>query len=99
MGGEGGSEEDKGWSKHEAPDGRVYYYNSVTKQSAWDKPDCMKTETERLLSQCQWKEYKSDNGKVYFHNTETKVTTITKIMTMVMMMSSFRSLSGRCPRS
>lgn len=34
------------WSEHKAPDGRTYYYNSVTKQSSWQKPDCLKTPGE-----------------------------------------------------
>lgn len=34
------------WTEHKAPDGRSYYYNSVTKQSAWEKPDELKTKTE-----------------------------------------------------
>lgn len=34
------------WTEHKAPDGRLYYYNSVTKQSAWDKPDELKTKSE-----------------------------------------------------
>ncbi|RWS25820.1 pre-mRNA-processing factor 40 A-like protein [Leptotrombidium deliense] len=60
------------WSEHVAPDGRTYYYNEVTKQSSWEKPDELKTETERLFSQCPWKEYKADNNKVYYHNIITK---------------------------
>jgi len=60
------------WSEHKAPDGRIYFYNNATKQSAWEKPDIMKTPSELLLSKCPWKEYKSDAGKVYFHNNETK---------------------------
>lgn len=60
------------WSEHKAPDGRTYYYNSVTKQSSWEKPDELKSHAELLLSQCPWKEYKSDAGKVYFHNIQTK---------------------------
>eukprot|EP00092_Neocalanus_flemingeri_P017009 GFUD01018396.1.p1 GENE.GFUD01018396.1~~GFUD01018396.1.p1 ORF type:complete len:772 (-),score=299.87 GFUD01018396.1:2031-4274(-) len=60
------------WSEHKAPDGRIYFYNTATKQSAWEKPDIMKTVTELQLSKCPWKEYKSDAGKVYFHNNETK---------------------------
>lgn len=60
------------WSEHKAPDGRTYYYNSVTKQSLWEKPDELKTPSELLLSQCPWKEYKSENGKVYYHNVNTK---------------------------
>lgn len=60
------------WSEHKAPDGRTYFYNSVTKQSLWEKPDELKTPCELLLSQCPWKEYRSDSGKTYYHNVETK---------------------------
>ncbi|VEN63886.1 unnamed protein product [Callosobruchus maculatus] len=60
------------WSEHKAPDGRIYYYNSVTKQSSWQKPDALKTPAELLLSQCPWKEYTADNGKIYYHNVNTK---------------------------
>ncbi|XP_064456201.1 pre-mRNA-processing factor 40 homolog B-like [Ornithodoros turicata] len=60
------------WTEHKAPDGRVYFYNHVTKQSSWEKPDELKTQAELLLSQCPWKEYKSDTGRTYFHNVATK---------------------------
>lgn len=60
------------WTEHKAPDGRTYYYNSLTKQSLWEKPDDLKTPSELLLSQCPWKEYKSDNSKIYYHNVTTK---------------------------
>uniref|UniRef100_A0A1B0D1J8 Uncharacterized protein n=1 Tax=Phlebotomus papatasi TaxID=29031 RepID=A0A1B0D1J8_PHLPP len=60
------------WSAHKSPDGRTYYYNSVTKQSSWEKPDELKTPAEKLLSSCPWKEYQSDQGKVYYHNVNTK---------------------------
>ncbi|XP_058800237.1 pre-mRNA-processing factor 40 homolog A [Phymastichus coffea] len=66
------AEKKSDWSEHKAPDGRTYYYNSVTKQSLWEKPDELKTPSELLLSQCPWKEYKSENGKVYYHNVNTK---------------------------
>ena len=60
------------WTEHKAPDGRIYYYNNITKQSAWEKPDLLKTPAEKLLSSCPWKEYTSDSGKVYYYNTTTK---------------------------
>ncbi|XP_055640317.1 pre-mRNA-processing factor 40 homolog A [Toxorhynchites rutilus septentrionalis] len=60
------------WTEHKAPDGRTYYYNSVTKQSLWEKPDELKSPAEKLLSQCPWKEYRSDQGKIYYHNVNTK---------------------------
>lgn len=37
------------WSEHKSPDGRTYYYNSITKQSAWEKPDELKTIAEVCL--------------------------------------------------
>lgn len=60
------------WTEHKAPDGRTYYYNTITKQSSWQKPDTLKSASELLLSQCPWKEYTADNGKVYYHNINTK---------------------------
>ncbi|XP_004925558.1 pre-mRNA-processing factor 40 homolog A isoform X3 [Bombyx mori] len=60
------------WSEHKAPDGRTYYYNSVTKQSLWEKPDDLKTSAEKLLSACVWKEYTTNTGRLYYHNIETK---------------------------
>ncbi|XP_014204718.1 pre-mRNA-processing factor 40 homolog A [Copidosoma floridanum] len=66
------AEKKSDWTEHKAPDGRTYYYNCITKQSLWEKPDELKTPSELLLSQCPWKEYKSENGKVYYHNVSTK---------------------------
>lgn len=43
-GSEGKTQSD--WTEHKAPDGRTYYYNSVTKQSLWEKPDELKTSAE-----------------------------------------------------
>uniref|UniRef100_G1KIH0 Pre-mRNA-processing factor 40 homolog A n=1 Tax=Anolis carolinensis TaxID=28377 RepID=G1KIH0_ANOCA len=60
------------WSEHRAPDGRVYYYNSETKQSSWEKPDELKSKAELLLSRCPWREYRSETGKPYYYNTQTK---------------------------
>lgn len=62
------------WTEHKAPDGRTYYYNKISKESRWEKPDELKTLSERMLSQCAWREYKAENGRPYYHNTETKET-------------------------
>ncbi|XP_076094750.1 pre-mRNA-processing factor 40 homolog B-like isoform X3 [Mytilus galloprovincialis] len=78
LSGDGKQEKKSVWSEHKAPDGRTYYYNSVTKHSSWEKPDDLKTKAELKLSQCPWKVYKSDTGKVYYHNTETKESRWTK---------------------
>ncbi|KAK9505433.1 hypothetical protein O3M35_009496 [Rhynocoris fuscipes] len=70
--GEESKDKKNDWTEHKAPDGRIYYYNTVTKKSLWEKPDELKSPAEKLLSNCPWKEYKSDTGKVYFHNVVTK---------------------------
>ncbi|BFY99058.1 hypothetical protein BsWGS_02097 [Bradybaena similaris] len=73
-----GQEKKSAWGEHKAPDGRIYYYNSITKESSWEKPEELKTPQEKLLSQCPWKEYKSDAGKIYYHNAVTKESRWTK---------------------
>lgn len=60
------------WTEHKAPDGRPYFYNNITKQSSWEKPEALMSPIERLKHQCPWKEYRSDAGKVYYHNVTTK---------------------------
>lgn len=60
------------WTEHKSPDGRTYYYNNITKQSSWDKPDELKTLAEKLLSSCAWREYRSDTGRVYYSHVTTK---------------------------
>ena len=42
-------EADKLWTEHKAPDGRTYYYNSITKESRWEKPDELKTEVRLII--------------------------------------------------
>lgn len=40
------SEKKSDWTEHKAPDGRIYYYNTITKQSLWEKPDELKDAAE-----------------------------------------------------
>jgi len=70
-----------GWTEHKAPDGRTYYFHKAKGVSAWEKPDEMKTEQEKVvasamqgIAQSKWKEYTSATGKKYYFNTETRVT-------------------------
>lgn len=60
------------WSEHEAADGRVYYYNAITKKSTYDKPECMKTAEERSIPPCPWKEYSADGKKYYSDGKESR---------------------------
>ena len=73
----GDDDDSMNWSEHKASDGRTFFYNSVTKASAWEKPDAMKSNNELLLSRCPWKEYKSDAGKVYLGAPSTSRTSRT----------------------
>ncbi|VDM70003.1 unnamed protein product [Strongylus vulgaris] len=77
------------WTKHETAEGRVYYYNKITKESSWNKPDELKTPQERQerttptassssSSNVIWKEYKTPEGRAYYYNTVTKETTWTR---------------------
>ncbi|VDM16214.1 unnamed protein product [Hydatigera taeniaeformis] len=66
------------WSEHTSHDGRKYYYNNLTKVTTWEKPDELKSASEKLLAICPWKEFKSDSGKVYYYNAETKESVWTK---------------------
>ena len=61
-----------GWTEHKAPDGRTYYFHKAKGVSAWEKPDEMKTEQEKVVAaamqgivQSKWKEYTSATGKKY----------------------------------
>lgn len=60
------------WSEHTSHDGRKYYYNALTKVTTWEKPEVLKTTSERVLEGCPWKEFTADNGKLYYYNSETK---------------------------
>jgi len=71
MAGANGAAEAAAWSEHTHNDGRRYYYNRVTKQSSWDKPECLKNDSERLNTTV-WKEYKTADGRDYYFNPATK---------------------------
>ncbi|KAJ3034790.1 hypothetical protein HDV00_004652 [Rhizophlyctis rosea] len=49
-------------------DGKIYYYNTVTNQSTWDKPDELKSPAEKALAACVWKEATAGDGRKYYYN-------------------------------
>lgn len=40
------------WSEHDGPNGRKYYYNSVTKVSSWHKPEELMTPEVGVIRNC-----------------------------------------------
>jgi pre-mRNA-processing factor 40 len=60
------------WTEHKAPDGRTYYYNSLTQESKWEKPEELKKAPDNTSSSPHWAEYKTSDGRIYFYNTLTK---------------------------
>ena len=62
-----------GWTEHNAPDGRKYYYHSETKQSSWEKPAIDKAPEASI----PWKEHTAPDGRKYYYNKETKVSSWT----------------------
>jgi pre-mRNA-processing factor 40 len=50
----------------------VYYFNSKSNVSQWEKPVELQTAAERSVSDTDWKEYKIWDGRTYFHNEHTK---------------------------
>ncbi|EMD91723.1 hypothetical protein COCC4DRAFT_69189 [Bipolaris maydis ATCC 48331] len=64
------------WTSAKTPDGREYYYNTITKLTTWEKPDELKDDVERALPGTGWAAHWAD-GKRYFAHIETKQTTWT----------------------
>ncbi|KAL9128389.1 MAG: hypothetical protein Q9217_002913 [Psora testacea] len=60
------------WSEARNPEGRVYYYNTVTKATQWTKPVELMTPAERALSNQPWQEYMTKESRKYWYNKETK---------------------------
>jgi pre-mRNA-processing factor 40 len=73
---------DQAWTEHAAPNSTTkYYYNAITKESTYTKPDCLvkkvkdmhinETETpkQQLRNQTTWAEYTdASSGKTYYSN-------------------------------
>ncbi|KAJ3276768.1 PRP40 pre-mRNA processing factor 40 [Terramyces sp. JEL0728] len=64
------------WSEHRTKEGRIYYYNALTKVSTWEPPKIEKTTTQQQLEESVWKEYiDKESKKKYYYNSNTKITT------------------------
>ena len=64
-------EPDHDWVRAE-DGGETYFYNAVTRESRWEKPEVMKTPGERLLEQSPWRECQDAGGAAFYYNSETQ---------------------------
>ncbi|KAH3682102.1 hypothetical protein WICPIJ_006905 [Wickerhamomyces pijperi] len=59
------------WQQLKDPSGRTYYFNSVTSESKWEKPESLMTDFEKVLLKFNLKQFER-NGSVYYYNELTK---------------------------
>ncbi|KAI2503862.1 TH1 protein [Fragilaria crotonensis] len=52
---------DSKWSKHLDDEGREYYYNELTQETQWDKPD-------DFVEISKWSRHYDDEGREYYYN-------------------------------
>ena len=66
------------WKEVKDAKGRLYYYDTVTKKSQWEKPEDYEQEsvpvvTEQTVNIPQdWRSAKTKEGRVYYYNVKTK---------------------------
>ena len=61
------------WTEHDAPDGRKYYYNQLTKKSTYEKPRELYTAKESFVFEnCAWKTTYDKTSKKYYYTTERR---------------------------
>ncbi|KAG7819780.1 hypothetical protein KL919_001866 [Ogataea angusta] len=61
------------WSEVVDEEGRVYYYNSETEQTQWERPEDLKeSRVDAALEKTKWQRYLTDEGEVYYYNEETE---------------------------
>ncbi|KAG0672644.1 hypothetical protein C6P45_000075 [Maudiozyma exigua] len=66
------------WKEVKDAKGRLYYYDTVTKKSQWEKPKDYKQETVPIVTEHtvnlpqDWRSAKTKEGRVYYYNVKTK---------------------------
>ncbi|XP_066477973.1 WW domain-binding protein 4 [Tiliqua scincoides] len=67
------SSETKEWVRGFSPEGYMYYYNTVSGESQWEKPEGFQDQKPQTAA--QWIEGASEDGRTYYYNTEMGVST------------------------
>ncbi|SMR45494.1 unnamed protein product [Zymoseptoria tritici ST99CH_3D1] len=69
------------WGKAQTAEGKVYYWNKVTKATSWTAPDGFVDEPSAPVaaapvstSLADWSEAKTEDGRTYYFNKVTRVT-------------------------
>lgn len=59
------------WEEAIDDKGQVYYYDTETDKTQWERPAQLKnSKLDELLRQFGWETYKTDNGETYYFNTK-----------------------------
>ncbi|ONK55246.1 uncharacterized protein A4U43_UnF6000 [Asparagus officinalis] len=77
-------EEVDAWTAHKTESGTIYYYNSITGESTYNKPSSFKGELEKVANQStpvtwekiagtNWTLVTTNDGKKYYYDTMNKV--------------------------
>ena len=61
------------WTEQITPQGRKFYFNSITRISQWEKPESLNETSSNSSS--DWIAYSNADGRTYWYNKNTKETT------------------------
>ncbi|XP_044304186.1 WW domain-binding protein 4 isoform X1 [Varanus komodoensis] len=65
------SKETKEWVQGFSPEGYVYYYNTISGESQWEKPKGFRDSSQESRMTGKWVEGSSEDGHTYYYNTGT----------------------------
>ncbi|KAH0624448.1 hypothetical protein JD844_031878, partial [Phrynosoma platyrhinos] len=69
------SSETNEWVQGFSAEGYVYYYNTTSGASQWEKPEGFQDSVQESQTTAQWIEGTSEDGHTYYYNTESGVST------------------------
>ncbi len=67
-----GGDKPEDWQVMVAENGLQYYYNKRTKKALWQKPECLKNESEKAPQSSEWTEHVTADGRTFYHNAILK---------------------------